>query len=167
EIDRRLFKELAKGEIAGQKASTLRLRVVQRRAEPDAALFEEFSRRSDAHPAEQRAVAALARDFAIVLLDHAAGKDPRVRNEARVFVAADHQHLERCVTKNDHARGGDRVYFCHPTHSSPSGPRSFFQIGTVCFTRSIIMRHAVNDSPRCGDEQTIAIDESPTLRWPR
>src|SRR6187397_1061779 len=35
-----------------------------------------------------------------------------------------------------------------PTHSAPSSPTSFFQIGTRSLSRSIIARHAVNASAR-------------------
>src|SRR5581483_10636209 len=88
--------------------------------------------------------------------------------EAAPAVAADHQHFERIVPQKDHARGRDRLdlYFCHPTHSSPSGPRSFFQIGTVCLKRSMMARHAVNASPRWGEAQAMTIDASPTFSRP-
>src|SRR5262249_34307619 len=90
----------------------------------------------------------------------------------RLFVPADHQHLERLAAHEDHARGRDRRHLshclhCQPTHSSPPGPRSFFQIGTVFLMRSIIARQASNDSARCGEAQTMAIEVSPTTRWPR
>ena len=44
---------------------------------------------------------------------------------------------------------------CQPTHSAPSGPSSFFQIGTVSLTRSMILRHAANESARCLDEKSL------------
>jgi hypothetical protein len=33
--------------------------------------------------------------------------------------------------------------------------------------RSIINRQAAKASARCGDDATMAMDESPTTRWPR
>ncbi len=48
----------------------------------------------------------------------------------------------------------------------PSGWNSFFQIGTVDFTRSIAARHASNASERCGATAAIATDGSPTARRP-
>ena len=53
-----------------------------------------------------------------------------------------------------------------PTHSAPSSPTSFFQIGTRSFSRSIIARHAVNASARCGAAAAITTATSPTSRRP-
>src|SRR4029079_14540796 len=115
-------------------------------------------------------------------IDGATRKHPGVGHERALRVAEDHPHFERIGAEKQNARRTDRRdfrrlpraarqlavadYFCHPTHSSPPGPRSFFQIGTVSLMRSITLRQAAKASPRCGEEHAIAIDASPTFSSP-
>src|SRR5262249_53970680 len=102
----------------------------------------------------------------ILFFHHAAGECPDVRRKAAFFRAPNHEHFERMVAQQQHAGGGNGLYFCHPTHSSPPGPRSFFQIGTVCLKRSMTARHASKGSPGWGAEHAMTIEASPTFKMP-
>src|SRR5439155_14060722 len=129
----------------------------------DARFLEQLARGGDSHGVQQDAV---TRDL-VLLLDASAGKRPDIGRKTAFLRAANHQHFHRIVAQQQHASRWNRLYFCHPTHSSPPGPRSFFQIGTVCLNRSITMRQTSKASPRCGEEHAITMEASPTFRMPR
>src|SRR5262249_49102658 len=136
---------------------------IERIAKRNAGLFDKLARSGVAHRVQVSSPAAPD----ILILEPAAGKRPDVGSETAPLVAPKHEDFERIVAHQDDARRGQRRYFCHPTHSTPSGPRSFFQIGTVCLKRSITCRHASKASPRWGEAHAMTIDGSPMRRRPR
>src|SRR5688572_23069520 len=87
-------------------------------------------------------------------------KLPEYSNQAAQLLQLDNSTTQQLDNNLQHCP-------CQPTHSSPSGLRSFFQIGTLFLISSIAVRQASKASARWGEEQAMAIEVSPTTRCPR
>ena len=71
-----------------------------------------------------------------------------------------HAHATLSASANAFASSGSAV--APSIQTSPPSKNSRFQIGAICFTRSMAYRHAENACPRCGDAAAIATLTPPT-----
>src|SRR5581483_7503510 len=113
----------------------------------------ELARELAPYAADRRARRHLARQLV------GAGDVPKPREEL-------HGHAHATRSASDRARSSSGSAVAPSIHTSPPSKNSCFQIGAICFTRSIAYRHAANAFARCGDAAAIAMLASPTSSRP-